>query len=33
MGHSRVPNVHLQASLLPNKVAYCLMGQTIDQTV
>jgi hypothetical protein len=33
MGHSRVPNVHLQARLLPNKVAYYLLGQAIDQTV
>src|SRR5271156_886351 len=26
-------NVHLQASLLSNQVARCLMGQAIDQTV
>jgi hypothetical protein len=25
-GHSRVPNVHLQAGLLPNQVARCPMG-------
>jgi hypothetical protein len=32
-GHSRVPNVHLQAGLLPNQVAHYPMGQAIDQTV
>ena len=32
-GHSLVPNVHLQAGLLPNQVARCLMGQAIYQTV
>jgi hypothetical protein len=26
-------NVHLQAGLLSNQVARCLMGQAIDQTV
>ena len=31
--HSRVPNVHLQAGLLPNQVAHCPMGQAIDQKV
>src|SRR5271156_3518448 len=25
-GHSRVPNVHLQAGLVPNQVARCPMG-------
>jgi hypothetical protein len=32
-GNSRAPNVDLQASLLPNQVTHCLMGQAIDQTV
>ena len=29
-GHSRVPNVHLHAGLLPNQVAHCPMGQAVN---
>ena len=32
-GRKGAPNVHLQAGLLSNQVARCLMGQAIDQTV